>query len=332
VFLPGTGGVPAGYTNIVRTAADLGFQAIGLMYANGTAVNSLCDQATDSDCFREIRLDIIRGGTNSQPAFAVSRTDSIENRLIKLLQYLADSYPNANWSQYLDVNTNLVWPQIVIAGHSQGAGHAGLIAKLHPVARSLMFADTDWWFPGNRPANWIYATGSTTNELFFGFIHVQDPLVLYAYEIPTWDAYGMDAFGPALLVESNSPPFQGSHMLTTDLPTQSGQTGQAYHGATVTDGATPLQPNGTPAYQPVWHWMMTAPPVLPLVQIGIQGSNVQLSFDTCTGCLYQPQRSTALMPAIWSNVGLVIGGTGLRQTVGVPVEPGAIFYRIAIEY
>ncbi|HLH52427.1 MAG TPA: hypothetical protein VKY92_02330 [Verrucomicrobiae bacterium] len=331
LFLPGTGGVPAGYTNVVRTAANLGLHAIGLMYVNGTTVNSLCDQATNSDCFREIRLDIIQGGTNTDPAFSVSRADSIENRAVKLLQYLSAKYPAEGWGQYLDSNTNLVWSQILIAGHSQGAGHAGLIAKLHPVVRSIMFADTDWWFPGNRPADWIYQAGVTSNELFFGFIHVQDPLVLYSYEIPTWAAYEMNAFGPALLVESNAPPFLGSHMLTTDLPTQNNQTGQAYHGATVTDPATPLQPDGTPVYEPVWHWMMTGPSVLTQLSISWQSTNVMLGFGTSAGNIYQIQESDGVSSA-WSNSVPAITGNGQAQSITLPVRAAPRLYRVAVQY
>ena len=332
LFLPGTGGAPAGYTNIVATAASLGFHSIGLMYANGVTVNSLCDEESNSACFEQIRLDIIQGGTNAEPDFSVSRVDSIENRLTRIIQYLDGKYPAENWGQYLDAQTNIVWPQIVIAGHSQGAGHAGLIAKLFPVVRSLMFADTDWWFPGNRPADWISAPGVTSNELYFGFVHVQDPLVLYSWEIPTWDDYGMSQFGVPLLVESNAIPFQGSHMLTTDLPTQNNQTGQAYHGATVTDADTPLQPNGKPVYLPVWQWMMTGPPVLPSLQINAQGTNVQLSFGTRSGYAYQLQESTNPVAAIWSNSVPPITGDGTLQTVSRNLQPSGHYYRVSVGY
>jgi hypothetical protein len=139
----------------------------------------------------------------------------------------------------------LIWPKIVISGHSQSAGHAGIIAKTQPVARAVMFSDTDWWTPNGQlpgqPADWISNTGVTRDEFYFGFVHVQDPLILYIEEIPTWNAYGLGQFGGPLLVESNAAPFQGSHELTTDLPPLDGN----YHGATVSDSATPLNPDGS---------------------------------------------------------------------------------------
>ncbi len=92
-----------------------------------------------------------------------------------------------------------------------------------------MFSDTDWWTPNGqlpgRPANWIISPGVTGAEFYFGFVHVQDPLILYAEEIPTWNAYGLAPFGGPLLVESNTAPYLGSHMLTTDLPPQPNSAG-----------------------------------------------------------------------------------------------------------
>src|SRR6185436_11530862 len=43
LFFPGTGGTPFFYQNLLNTAADLGFHAIGLNYPNDEAVNlDLC--------------------------------------------------------------------------------------------------------------------------------------------------------------------------------------------------------------------------------------------------------------------------------------------------
>ncbi|MDR3456710.1 MAG: hypothetical protein P4N60_04650 [Verrucomicrobiae bacterium] len=145
VFLPGTGGAPAGYQDVLKTAANLGFHAVGLMYEDPNTMNSLCGDLPDPNGYRDTRLAVINGGTNAQ--IAIASADSITNRLVKVLLYLAAKYPAQNWGQYLGAQSNLNWPLIVIAGHSQGAGHSGLIAKVYPVARSLMFSDTDWWTP-----------------------------------------------------------------------------------------------------------------------------------------------------------------------------------------
>jgi hypothetical protein len=331
VFLPGTGGAPAGYQDVLKTAANLGFHAIGLMYEDPNTMNSLCGDLPDPNGYRDTRLAVINGGTNAQ--IAIASADSITNRLIKALLYLAAKNPGQNWGRYLGAQSNLNWPLIVIAGHSQGAGHSGLIAKVYPVARSLMFSDTDWWtpngqFPG-QPANWISTPGVTAAEYYFGFVHVQDPLIPYLEEIPTWNGYGLAQFGGPLLVESNAAPYLGSHMLTTGVAPTDGN----YHGATVSDSATPLAADGvTPLYQPVWQFMMTGPPELPALQINRQTSNqVQISCGTFTNYTYQMQVTTNLR-AGWSNIDSPVNGSGTSISFHYPVTAPAQFFRVAVQY
>jgi hypothetical protein len=331
VFLPGTGGTPAAYQEVLKTAANLGFHTIGLMYEDPNSMNSLCADSPNPYAYAQTRLAVINGGTNAQ--ISIASADSITNRLVKLLVYLVAKNPGQNWGQYLDAQSNPLWPRIVISGHSQGAGHSGLIAKTYPVARAVMFSDTDWWTPNGQlpgqPANWIFSTGVTPDEFYFGFVHVQDPLILYAEEIPTWNAYGLAQFGGPLLVESNSAPYLGSHELTTDLPPLDGN----YHGATVSDSATPLEPDGvTPIYQPVWQFMLTGPPELPQLQItSPNAGQVQVTFGTFTNYNYQMQTTTNLL-STWSNSGNFIPGDGTQKTFNFNLAGLAQFFRIAVQY
>lgn len=334
VMLPGTGGVPAGYKDILKTAANLGFHAVGVMYDNAATMYSLCADSTNPDCYAEARLAVINGGTNAE--VSIPNPESITNRLVKLLAYLAAANPGQNWGQYL-TSSNLSWPRIVMAGHSQGAGHAGLIAKIYPVARSVMFDDTDWWTPNGKlpgqPANWIAAPGVTAPEYYFGFVHVQDGLISYAEEIPTWDDYGLASFGGPVLVESNASPYAGSHMLTTDLPPQDGTTGLDYHNATVVDMATPLAADGvTPIYQPVWQYLLTAPPELPQLSVALAGANrMQITFNTFTNYNYQVQAATNLAGA-WNNVGAAIPGDGTMKAVLVSQTGSWQFFQVRVVY
>ena len=339
VFLPGTGGAPSGYQDVLKTAANLGFRAIGLMYDDPVTMNSLCGDATNANAYELARLAVINGGTNAfndggtATSISITSTDSITNRLVKLLLYLATNNPSQNWSQYLSVSAGLNWPQIIIAGHSQGAGHAGLIGKTQPVARSLMFADTDWWTPNGQlpgqPANWITNPGVTAPEYFFGFVHTNDPLILYPDEIAAWDGYGLPQFGSPLLVESNSAPYVGSHEFTTGLTPQDGTN---YHGATVADSATPLAAVGTPAYQLVWQFMMIGPPELPQLQISLQTQNqVVVSFGTFTNFTYQVQTTTNLESS-WINDGAPVAGDGATKIATFNLAGLAEFFRCTVQY
>ena len=330
VFLPGTGGAPVNYQDVVKTAANLGFHAIGLMYEDPATMNSLCGDSTNPDCYAEARLAVINGGTNAE--IAIANADSITNRLTKLIVYLATNNPDQNWAQFLDAQSNLNWPRIIISGHSQGAGHAGLIAKVYPVARSVMFSDTDWWTPNGKlpgqPADWISGAGLTPDEFYFGFVHVQDPLIPYVEEIPTWNAYGLGQFGGPELVESNTAPYFGSHMLTTGLPPQNGN----YHGATVADASTPLASDGvTPAYQPVWQFMMIGPPELPQLQIAPQNpGQVRITFLTFPGYSYQVETTTNLSSP-WNILGAAIPGDGTQQVLNLNQVGLAQFFRVTVQ-
>ena len=335
VLLPGTTGKPAGYTNLLKTAANLGFHAIGLMYPNAVTMNSLCGDSTNPDCYAETRLCVINGGTNDE--IGIASTDSITNRLIKLLEYLAANDPGQNWNQFLTVQLNLNWPKIVVSGHSQGAGHAGLMAKVYPVARSVMFSDSDWWTPNGQlpgqPAGWISTPGLTSDEFYFGFISVQDGLIPYAIIIPTWDNYGLAQFGGPVLVESNAPPYLGSHMLTTDLTPQSGTTGLDYHNSTAVDGATPLAADGTtPVYQGVWQYMMVGPPELPRLSAAISSPNqIQITFATYTNYTYQLQANAVLANG-WTNLGNTVVGDGSSKALLVNPTAAIQFYRVTVGY
>jgi len=340
VFLPGTGGTPSGYQDVLKTAANLGFPAIGLMYDNPLTMNRLCGDSTNANAYAEARSDVIDGGTNTiiddgtTNIISIANADSITNRLVKVLTYLETNTPAVNWTQYLSPQADLNWPMIIIAGHSQGAGHAGFIGKTQPVARALMFADTDWWTPDGQlpgqPADWIPGPSLTPDEYFFGFVHIKDPLILYPEEIATWNGYGLMQFGGPLLVESNSAPYLGSHEFTTDLTPQDGTN---YHGATVVDSATPLEPDGiTPVYQPVWQYMMTCPPELAQMQINLQSSNqVAVGFSSFTNCTYQIQTTTNLMTG-WINGGSPIAGDGTMKVTTFNLSQSLEFFRCTVRY
>jgi len=339
VFLPGTGGVPAGYQYVLETAANLGFRSIGLMYDDPETMNSLCGDSADPNAYLDARLDVINGGTNSfndggtMTSISISAVNSITNRLVKLLLYLETNNPSQNWSQYLSPSAGLNWPKIIVAGHSQGAGHAGLIGKTQPVARALLFADTDWWTPDGQlpgqPANWITTPGVTASEYFFGFIHTNDPLILYPEELATWNGYGLIRFGGPLLVENSSAPYLGSHEFTTGLTPQDGTN---YHGATVVDSATPLEPDGTPVYQPVWQFMMTGPPELPRLQVSLPApGQVTVSFGTFTNSTYQ-LLVTSNLESGWSAVGAPIPGDGTTNTITFNFAAMAEYFRCLVQY
>lgn len=85
------------------------------------------------------RMRVYGDGISIDPSFDNTRSESIVNRLLKLLVFLDRAEPQQNWAGYLD-NGALNWRRIAFAGQSQGAGMAAYIAKGQPVgARHSVF-------------------------------------------------------------------------------------------------------------------------------------------------------------------------------------------------
>ena len=323
VFLPGTGGIPFVYQEIVREAARLGLHAVGLTYVNAEAVNTLCGLATNGACHGAVRQEILEG-VDTSPLIEVDRSDSIENRLIKLLLHLRTTYPNQQWGQYLDPATNLVWEHIVIAGHSQGGGHAGYIARHRPVDRAVMFAAMDWWVLGNRPADWVTATGPTPPERFFGFGHHDDASVASNKLVRFWADLGLPAFGPETLVDTARPAYDGSHMLMTDIEPPDTN----YHGCMITDLSVPFT-NGSPVFVETWRYLLAGPTRLPGAAIAATPDGLGVVIDTRAGIDYQLQQSTDGL--VYTDVGPAFPGSGLVVTSTVPAATGA-WFRTVLTY
>src|ERR1700759_5483020 len=82
-------------------------------------------------------------GRGESPVVDISRADSIENRLTKVLQYLATNYAAEGWSQFLDTSgaeQQPKWSEMVISGQSLGSGESFLIGMVHPMYRVATFA------------------------------------------------------------------------------------------------------------------------------------------------------------------------------------------------
>ncbi|MEI6738737.1 MAG: hypothetical protein WCK74_00355 [Gemmatimonadaceae bacterium] len=251
VFLPGTGAVPTMQQLILGTAAARGYHAIGLSYPNPTAVGVLCADDTDPECFWDVRREVITG-INTSSRIQITPANAIVNRVEKLLLALHTQYPREGWGQFL-VSGAIDWSRVTLAGHSQGGGHVGVLAKLVALDRAVYFSSpADWRQVANTPATWLSRPNVTPVSRQYAFIHEQDPLVPVAQARANWSALGLDALGAFTVVDGAAAPFGGSHQLfTRSTPLLSG----AYHGATVVDAATPRSASGTPLFEPVWIYL-----------------------------------------------------------------------------
>jgi hypothetical protein len=265
VFLPGTQGRPSQYTHILRAAASRGFHAVGVNYQNQTAMGALCQFSTDADCYWNARNAVIfGGGTPVSGQTPVTGADSIVNRLNKLLASLNASHPAEGWGQFLLANGTADWSKVVLAGHSQGGGHVGVLAKTVSLGRAVYFSSPeDWNELTDRPANWTQARPNVTpSSRQFGFGSDADTLVPNSHAFAHWSSLGMfrPAAGP-VLVDGTSAPFADSQQLRTALPPNPASTAATpalrNHGVTVVDTSTPVDAAGKPLFDTngVWAYL-----------------------------------------------------------------------------
>ncbi|MFP5439475.1 MAG: T9SS type A sorting domain-containing protein [Bacteroidia bacterium] len=310
LFFPGTGGVPYAYRQILKRAANLGYHAIGLTYPNDIAINELCSGTTDITCHGRARLEVF-DGTDRHPDITVDQNNCIQRRTQKLLQYLATHYPTENWAQYMDGNT-IQWNNIIVSGHSQGGGHAGIISKLYEVDRVVMFAATDWVTAQARTAEWISWDGPTPAERYYGFVHRDDEMVNFLIEQLTWQDYSMDSFGALTLVDTAIPPYGNSHMLYTGHIPDNDPT--KFHGSVVSDLYTPMDGN-SPVFLPVWDYLINSSPTAATVTVNAHGVAIYPNpfSDTFELRGILPTDNVTLCDALGRNAELIRNGTSFRM-------------------
>lgn len=256
VFFPGSGAVPKNYQYILKTAANLGYHAIGLTYVNDTTVGSLC-AGQDPTCQGLARKEIFTGQDYSS-VVEVDSVDGIHARLTDLLNYLDATYPNDNWGQFFAQPDSIDWTKVCVSGHSQGAGMASIIAYWFLVDRGAFFAvGGDWSTSDFNVAAWMDSTSATPPARKYSFDHRQDELFWGVLnETPViFDTLGLYAYGTYISVDTITNNFYGRHAFTSN-DTIGGISLTKYHGCVVADYYTPLNA-GVPVYQPVWQYMLT---------------------------------------------------------------------------
>jgi hypothetical protein len=313
LFLPATSTTPLNYTFIEQAAADLGYHVIGLAYPNQDTVVGKCNVIWDpkdpdnmdnyntrQSCYLNVRQQTIGGVKQDITYTKVSFTDTIYNRLTKLLVYLADNYPDEGWNDFLDDTGSPVWSRIVVAGHSQGGGNAALIGKLHLVARVVMISSPpDGCFISNIPdqngvtldqtqfptckdpgpgfagAQWT-SPGVTPADRHYGLAHqsefaVTPMLANWGTQLNKsgqWQNYlghfGLLQFGTPVAPEAGAPPYGCTHMLLTNLRAPGvpkvNLTLQD-HRLTVRNDYTPIDQNtGLPVLLDAWRYISAVSP------------------------------------------------------------------------
>jgi len=262
LFIPGTHEKgeprrkgPEGPVVFCDFAADLGYHVVVLSYPDETPA-SVCRNDSDPNAFEEFRMAIIQGGRSKH--INVERSESIENRLIKLLQHLEKIRPRENWGQFLNQDGTIKWETIAVGGQSQGGGHAALIAIQHRVARVICTgAPKDYSQNRNMPAAFYSKESATPKGRFFAFNHRQDCTGDTSPEqlLKNLKAIGLEAFGPPADVDTEPFPYHHARILMTGYPVVT-VTGPQSEGS-LTAHFSMLNPQNEDRWKQVWTYMLT---------------------------------------------------------------------------
>jgi hypothetical protein len=260
LWLTGTGDKGHDAQGFSNLAASLGYHVITLMFPNDIPA-SACAGDSNPNAFETFRMAIIRGGRamyqQGRQELTIARAESIENRLIKALQFLHQKRPKENWAQFLNGDGTIKWPSIAVAGQSQGGGHAALIGIKHRVARVLCFGSPkDYSKRRNAPAAWYGQESATPKDRFFAFNHRQDPKGCTPEQLfGNLQALGLDAFGPPVEVDTEPFPYREARILYTRYPEVT-VTGVESEGAKIAHGSAIITKHAD-RWKQVWTYLLT---------------------------------------------------------------------------
>jgi hypothetical protein len=148
--------------------------------------------------------------------------------------------PKGGWGQFL-TNGSPVWSRIIVAGHSQGSGHAAYIGTLFKVDRVLMFSGPqDYMDDLHRPAPWQADKRATPPSRFFAFLALKDPFNVH-HQIANCMMLMHLSKPETLMVKPGEAIHGDCHILINNIPTKHP------HGSTL-----------SPQFTNVWKYMVTA--------------------------------------------------------------------------
>jgi hypothetical protein len=162
---------------ILQEALAAGYLVLMPAYDNEPTVGSLCDD--DLDCHEPVRLEILTGADARAPYANLKRVvapDDVDSRLRALVAALKKSPLLAGGVPMALSGGELDWARVRVGGHSQGGGHAGVLARHRMVARACMLSAPLDGTRSGTPSTWVTAGGmATPRERLRGVIHEEDP-------------------------------------------------------------------------------------------------------------------------------------------------------------
>lgn len=209
-------------------------------------------QPTDRMARGLVRLEAATGQDVS-PQIDIPQPDGMQERVLKLVQRLAQQHPAGRWRQFLTKDGNAVdWEKVIVAGASHGSTTAARFAKQVKVARVVMLCG-----PRDQDQDWQSLPSATPAERFFGFSHVLDTGWSGDHYCRSWELLGLTDLGPIVDVDTTKPPFENSRRLISAADV--GGDANRAHGAVSPGKGSPKASDGSLLYEPVWKYLFTHP-------------------------------------------------------------------------
>ncbi|MBV9963571.1 MAG: hypothetical protein JO072_15105 [Parafilimonas sp.] len=246
IIIPGTFGLPSNYDTICMSAAKAGYYAFAVAYDNLIPIEFYNANANDSTI--ENVLNEYLTGENTSPKVNVTKPNSFENRILKMIRYMDAAYPSENWKRFLSASgKDLQWEKFSVGGHSQGSDHAMFMSRKRNLFRAAFIGGPGSFTKqdGNFPT-FMTTPGLTPADRLYGFNHTQDKTRPWSQVQIVWQALGIP--GEPNSVDDGSTG--SSHRLVTSLAVSDP------HLSVVMDNYLPLNSNGVSVYEPVWRSML----------------------------------------------------------------------------
>jgi hypothetical protein len=217
VVLPGIGNGPG--QGIGDWAAGQGYHVFQVAYSND--LQAAPDGTTNPDEPGNTRMNQFDGKGRTPANANTQRFDSIEERVIKGIQYLVTADPGADWGWYLNQDGTMRWSDGCFIGYSYGASHLAVIARY--VRLGLGVSVSGPQAEGFPNATWLKTPSATPVERMWAMWGSQDE------PAPTDNGYASHyttttmtlgyigsvvhtTVGGAL----GTPPLMGSHRISVD--------------------------------------------------------------------------------------------------------------------
>jgi hypothetical protein len=251
VFLPGTNGTASDAVPTLDALAREGYHALTLDYPN-SVLSAQFRPSKDPRAFDTYRRAVVHGG-KVDATLTVAADSSIEGRLTSALRYLATEHRSEGWGEFSN-GQGVAWDKLILAGLSQGAGHAAFLAHEHKVAKVLAVSGPqDYLTELKRPARWASASSATPRDRYRALLHRADE-----YDVNLQLAVNRALVGPhapepvsftaELPTTSKAPP-----ILVSERPLDaSDQARRAQHP----DAAVAHASLARPAYAAVWLYLI----------------------------------------------------------------------------